>query len=149
MSVFQDKTNDSFHNREDIDFALASELPPTEELVTIAPDVAISHHDIIEYPVKRQNFNNVRNITLYIEDNWSQGDEDVSQMWYIGFKGEWTELKDVPLVAVYEVCPSSGIIDIGTRESSGSQEGAFYDGWETWSWALGMSKSLGWIGVAG
>jgi hypothetical protein len=47
----------------------------------------------------------VRNITLYIEDNWSDGEEETSTLWYIGFKGEWTELKDAPLITVYEVFP--------------------------------------------
>lgn len=45
----------------------------------------------------------MRNITLYIEDNWSDGEEETSTLWYIGFKGEWTELKDAPLITVYEV----------------------------------------------
>jgi len=39
---------------------------------------------------------------MFIEDNWSGGDEELSRLWYIGFKGEWTELKDAPLVTVYE-----------------------------------------------
>ena len=47
----------------------------------------------------------MRNITLYIEDNWSDGEEETSTLWYIGFKGEWTELKDAPLITVYEVFP--------------------------------------------
>jgi len=57
---------------------------------------------------------------LYVESNWSNGDEDVSRLWYIGFKGEWTELKDAPLVAVYEVRPHSDDANVGTRESGGS-----------------------------
>jgi hypothetical protein len=48
---------------------------------------------------------------LYIEDNWSGGDEEVSRLWYIGFKGEWTELRDAPLITVYEVA-SKGYVDV-------------------------------------
>ena len=70
---------------------------------TIPPAESAHLTDVVEYSVKRVNFNNVRNITLYVENNWSDGDEEVSRLWYLGFKGEWTELKDVPLVAVYEV----------------------------------------------
>jgi hypothetical protein len=92
-----------FHNREDIDFSIASDLPATETITTIPPNDSTHHIDIAEYPVKRVNFNNVRNITLYIEDNWSGGAEETSRLWYIGFKGEWTELKDAPLITVYEV----------------------------------------------
>jgi len=43
---------------------------------------------------------------LYIENNWSDGEEEVSRLWYIGFKGEWTELKDAPLLTVYEATPN-------------------------------------------
>jgi PITH domain len=60
---------------------------------------------VAKHPGKRVNLNNVCSFTLFIEDNWSGGDEEVSRLWYIGFKGEWTELKDAPLVAVYEVSP--------------------------------------------
>lgn len=96
-----------FYNREDIDFSTAAELPATEVVSTIPPTDSTHHGEIIEYPVKRVNFNNVRNITLYIEDNWSDGEEETSTLWYIGFKGEWTELKDAPLITVYEVIPPS------------------------------------------
>jgi len=95
----------SFHNREDVDFALAADLAATET-IDIIPPTESTHVDIVEYPVRRANFNNVRDITLYIESNWSAGDEEVSRLWYLGFKGDWTPLKDTPLVAVYEVpCP--------------------------------------------
>jgi PITH domain len=113
----------SFHNREDIDFSIASDLPATETINTIPPTESTHHTEVTEYTVKRVNFNNVRNLTLYIEDNWSNGDEEVSRLWYIGFKGEWTELKDAPLVAVYEVPflpASSDYAYTGTCESSGS-----------------------------
>lgn len=93
----------SFHNREDIDFSIASDLPATETITTIPPQESTHQNDVIEYPIKRVNFNNVRNVTLYIEDNWDASEEEVSRLWYIGFKGEWTELRDAPLVTVYEV----------------------------------------------
>jgi hypothetical protein len=119
-------SNYSFHNREDIDFSIASDLPPTSSITTIPPTASTHHQDIIEYPVKRVSFNNVRNLTLYVENNWSDGEEDVSRLWYVGFKGEWTELKDVPLVAVYEVqLPvvsgrGGGGLRLGACESGGS-----------------------------
>ena len=119
--------NDSFTNREDIDFSIASDLPATCTLTTIPPTESTHHRDVTEYPLKRVNFNNVRNLTIYIESNWSDGDEDVSRLWYVGFKGEWTELKDVPLVAVYEVSFLRALLfltlslyGVGARESGGS-----------------------------
>jgi hypothetical protein len=111
----------SFHNREDIDFSIASDLPATETINTVPPQELTERVGVLEYPVKRVNFNNVRNITLYIEDNWDTEDENVSRLWYLGFKGEWTELKDAPLVTVYEV-PSHILADAksGPCKSSGS-----------------------------
>lgn len=93
----------SFTNREDIDFSTASDLPPAQKLDLIPPTESTHHTDVVEYTIKRVNFNNVRNLTLYVESNWSDGEEEVSRLWYIGFKGEWTELKDAPLLTVYEV----------------------------------------------
>lgn len=76
------------------------------------------------------HFNNVRNITLYIEDNYG---DDVSRLWYLGFKGEWTELKDTPVVAVYEVYTTGlspifffchRLSDVGAGKSGGSSKGS-------------------------
>jgi hypothetical protein len=92
-----------FINRDDVDFSIASDLPATATITTIPPTYAGQHSEVPEYSVKRVHFNNVRNITLYIEDNYGEGDEDVSRLWYLGFKGEWMDLKDTPVVAVYEV----------------------------------------------
>jgi PITH domain len=92
-----------FINRDDVDFSIASDLPATATITTIGPTYVGQQSEVPEYPVKRVYFNNVRNITLYIEDNYGDGDEDVSRLWYLGFKGEWTDLKDTPVVAVYEV----------------------------------------------
>jgi PITH domain len=136
--IYQPFTDRSFHNRDDIDFALASDLVPTETINTIPPTDLTHYIDVAEYPIKRVNFNNVRNLTMFIEDNWSGGDEELSRLWYIGFKGEWTELKDAPLVTVYEVSPLD-IVDTDTCESGGSQKGTCYVGSEAWFWALALS----------
>jgi len=82
-----------------VDFS--SNLTATET-INVIPPAESTHIDIAEYPVKRANFNNVRNITLFIQDNWSEGDEEASKLWYLGFKGDWTELKDTPLVTIFE-----------------------------------------------
>jgi hypothetical protein len=92
-----------FINRDDIDFSIASDLSATATITIIPPAYAGQQDEVPEYPIKRVHFNNVRNVTLYIESNYGDGDEDVSRLWYLGFKGEWTELKDKPVVAVYEV----------------------------------------------
>jgi hypothetical protein len=40
-------------------------------------------------------------------------------LWYLGFKGEWTDLKDTPVVAVYKV--RHHLLHFGFREADGSQ----------------------------
>lgn len=53
-------------------------------------------------PVKRALFNNCRSLTLFFESNHSDGEEDVTGISYLGFKGTWTELRKEAVVANYE-----------------------------------------------
>jgi PITH domain len=55
-----------------------------------------------EIPVKRALFNNVSTLTLFFEDNWGEGEEDVTRISYIAFKGEWMKLIKEPVVVTYE-----------------------------------------------
>jgi hypothetical protein len=97
---------------------MAAYLPPTATITIIPPTYAGQQSEVPEYPVKRVHFNNVRTITLYIENNYGDGDEDASRLWYLGFKGEWTDLKDTPVVAVYEV--HHHLLHFGFGEADGS-----------------------------
>jgi hypothetical protein len=56
----------------------------------------------MELPVKRALFNNAHSITLFIEDNHSNGYEDVTSLSYLGFRGNFTQLRKDPVVAFYE-----------------------------------------------
>lgn len=47
-------------------------------------------NDVIEYGVRVTKFTSVRNITLFFPENFG---EDTSIVRYIGFKGEWTEVR--------------------------------------------------------
>jgi len=55
----------------------------------------------MEIPVKRALFNNTRSLTLFFENNYSDG-EEFTQISYLGFKGDWTELKKEHVVTLYE-----------------------------------------------
>jgi hypothetical protein len=39
---------------------------------------------------------------LFFEDNFGDGDEDVSRVGYLGFKGEWMRLGGAPKEILYE-----------------------------------------------
>ena len=41
-------------------------------------------------------------MALFFADNWSGGEEEVSRLSYLGFKGEWTQLGRAPTNIVYE-----------------------------------------------
>ncbi|KAK5690880.1 hypothetical protein LTR97_012043 [Elasticomyces elasticus] len=85
-----------FLNRDDLDFSAASSLQPTQTL-----ELAQSN-DVQEVPVKRALFNTVRSLDLFFEDNWGQGEEDVTRLSYLGFKGEWMKLSREAVNFLYE-----------------------------------------------
>ncbi|KAJ8101898.1 galactose-binding domain-like protein [Lipomyces tetrasporus] len=88
------KTVKLFKNRSDIDFSIATDLKA---------DAIIEHPagipDIVEYPLKRAIFSNVKSICLFVLDNHG---EDTTQITYIGFRGEWKELSKDPVITIYE-----------------------------------------------
>ncbi|KAI6882382.1 DUF1000-domain-containing protein [Hortaea werneckii] len=89
-------------NREDLDFSTATSLAPTQTL-----ELAQSN-SIQEIGVKRALFNTVRSLDLFFEDNWSRGEEDVTKVSYLGFKGEWMKLSREPVNFIYEAAANPG-----------------------------------------
>ncbi|KAI1460903.1 PITH domain-containing protein [Annulohypoxylon moriforme] len=89
-----------FINRDDMDFGTAEELPPTQILELSQTS------DVQELPVKRALFSKVRHLSLFFEDNFGDGDEDVTRISYIGFKGEWMQLGRAPAQILYEAAPN-------------------------------------------
>ncbi|RCH86983.1 hypothetical protein CU097_006287 [Rhizopus azygosporus] len=83
-----------FINREDVDFDAAESYTPVQEF-----DLVQGSNEVIEYTTKTTKFSNVRNITLFFPENFG---EDTSIIRYLGFKGEWNELKRDPIITVYE-----------------------------------------------
>ncbi|KAK1074595.1 hypothetical protein LTR12_005785 [Friedmanniomyces endolithicus] len=106
-----------FLNRDDLDFSTAASLPATQTL-----ELAQSN-EVQEVPVKRALFNTVRSLDLFFEDNWGQGEEDVTRVSYIGFKGEWLKLSREPVNFLYEAAANPAdhkmVSGMGARLGSG------------------------------
>ena len=64
--------------------------------------------DIQEIPVKRALFSRVQRLVLFFVDNFGDGEEDVSRISYLGFKGEWTQLGRAPANIIYEAAAQPG-----------------------------------------
>lgn len=82
-----------FSNRDELDFSTASELQPTQTLELSQTS------EIQDIPVKRALFGNTYNLNLFIEDNF--GDE-VTRIYWIGFKGEFSVLNREAVEVLYE-----------------------------------------------
>ncbi|KAI7878320.1 DUF1000-domain-containing protein [Lichtheimia hyalospora FSU 10163] len=83
-----------FINRDDVDFDVVESYTPVQtwELVE-------GSDDVVEYATRITKFTNVRNITLFFPDNFGN---ETSIVRFIGFKGEWSEIKRDPIITVYE-----------------------------------------------
>ncbi|KAK4993817.1 hypothetical protein LTR50_000030 [Elasticomyces elasticus] len=106
-------------NRDDIDFSTASALAPTQTLSLAQTS------EIQEHPVKRALFNTVRSLDLFFEDNWGAGEEDVTRISYLGFKGEWMKLNREPISIFYEAAanPADHKAIAGIKQGMGSELG--------------------------
>ncbi|KAI1418089.1 DUF1000-domain-containing protein [Hypoxylon sp. FL1857] len=89
-----------FINRDNIDFETAEELAPTQTFELSQTS------EVQELPVKRALFGKVQRLTLFFEDNFGDGDEDVTRLSYLGFKGEWMQLGRAPSQILYEAAPN-------------------------------------------
>jgi len=85
-----------FINRNDLDFSTAADLPPTQQFNLSQTS------EVQDIPVKRALFGMVQSLTLFIVDNHSHGDEDVTRLSYLSFKGEWMQLGRAPTNILYE-----------------------------------------------
>lgn len=56
----------------------------------------------MEIPLQRAHFNGTTSITLFFEDNWSDGEEDETHVGYLGFKGQFMALNREPVTVSYE-----------------------------------------------
>ncbi|RYP31638.1 hypothetical protein DL767_005645 [Monosporascus sp. MG133] len=90
-----------FVNRDDVDFDTAEELQPTQTLELARTG------EVQELPVKRALFGKVQRLTLFFEDNFGEeGDEVMTRISYLGFRGEWMQLGRAPANILYEAAPN-------------------------------------------
>ena len=109
------KTLKLFLNDDALDFATASDKPPTQTLEISQTD------DVQEIPVKRALFNTTRALALFFEDNWSGGEEDETRISYLGFKGDFMRLNKEPVNFMVELAanPSDHKTIAGVKEGLG------------------------------
>lgn len=112
-----------FKNRDDLDFATASDLSPTQTLEIPQP---LPGADVFEMPLNRAHWNGTTSVTLFFEDNWSGGDDDVTRVGYVGFKGQFMALNREPINFLYEAAANPGdhtaipgLSDLGGRVMPG------------------------------
>ncbi|CAG8493238.1 339_t:CDS:2 [Gigaspora rosea] len=93
----------AYINREDIDFDTVDSYTATQEWELI------SSPDNIEYVTRMTKMYNVRNLTLYFPENFG---DDITRIFYIGLKGEWTETIKIQLRMKEFTTPSIEIGDL-------------------------------------
>jgi len=84
-------------NRDDVDFDTVEGYIATQEWELVQSP------DVVEYQTRITKMYNVRNLSLYFPENF--GDE-VTRIYYIGLKGEWTEIKKDHVITLYEATPN-------------------------------------------
>ncbi|KAH8899530.1 DUF1000-domain-containing protein [Thozetella sp. PMI_491] len=96
------KTLKVIQNRDDVDFGVAEDAEGTQTFELAQTS------DLQELPVKRARFGQVRRLALFFPDNFGDGDEDVTRIAYLGFKGEWMQLGRAPANILYEAAANPG-----------------------------------------
>lgn len=100
----------AFINRDGIDFSDAQNMQPIQEW-----DLVENLQGVLEYQTRYSKFQSVGNLTLHFPENFGG---DTTQIFYIGLRGEATQLKrDVVATVVYEVMPNPS--DHKTRADTG------------------------------
>ncbi|KAL8645501.1 MAG: hypothetical protein Q9226_007274 [Calogaya cf. arnoldii] len=112
------KTLKLFLNRDDLDFSTASDLQPTQTLELSQTS------EIQDLPVKRTSFGNTYSLTLFFEDNFG---DDVTRIYWVGFKGEFMNLNREPVEVLYEKAANPKdhtlIQGVGDMSSQGTRHG--------------------------
>ncbi len=107
-------------NRDGIDFGAAEELEPTQELELARTS------EVQELPVKRARFGRVTRLALFFPDNFGHGDEDVTRLSYLAFRGEWMQLGRAPAHILYEAAANPS--DHAVKGTSANQMGSHIGG---------------------
>lgn len=81
---------------EGFDFDTASSAAPTQIL-----EVSMTS-EVQEIPVRRVLFSTTRSLALFIEDNWSNGEDEETRLGYVAFKGDFLKLNREAVSVLYE-----------------------------------------------
>jgi hypothetical protein len=73
-------------NEPGLDFS-SVEGRPAKEIVNLVP-----RRESVEYALRPSKFAAVSSIQLVFPNNISDGDEETTRVYYVGFKGEWNEV---------------------------------------------------------
>lgn len=71
--------------------------------------------------MRRVLFNTTRALALFFEDNWSDGEEDVTRISYLAFKGDYMKLSKEPVSVLFEAAanPKDHKAIVGTKLGTG------------------------------
>lgn len=100
QSASAPKTLKVFQNRDDVDFEAAEDALAEQEFELSQTS------EVQDLPVKRAKFGKVQRLALFFPDNFGDGDEDVTRISYLGFKGEWMQLGRAPANILVSRFPS-------------------------------------------
>ena len=78
-----------------------------------------------EIPLNRAHWNGTTSINLFVVDNHGHGDEDVTRIAYLGFKGDFSALNREPVSVLYEAAanPSDHVAIQGLKGVNQSMPG--------------------------
>ncbi|KAF8822649.1 thioredoxin family Trp26 protein [Cardiosporidium cionae] len=85
-------------DKENLDFSALYDSKPSQE-ISLMEDF----HGSIEYPVKVSKFANVSHLTLFFPEN---AGGDFTRIYYIGLRGQGSNLIRKPVITVYEARPN-------------------------------------------
>lgn len=94
-------------------------MEPTQTLDV--PQAPTGEPQVIELPLQRAKFNATTSVTLFVEENWNS-DEEVTQISYLGFNGQFTALNREPVTFMYEAAanPKDHTVIQGLNDGVGS-----------------------------
>ncbi|KAI9597724.1 galactose-binding domain-like protein [Syncephalis fuscata] len=84
-----------FVNRDDVDFDTVNDVEATQTW-----ELANNADDVCEYHTRLAKFSSVRSVTLFFPENFG---DDITQLTFLGFRGEWTKIQPQPIITVYEL----------------------------------------------
>ncbi|CCH44885.1 hypothetical protein BN7_4454 [Wickerhamomyces ciferrii] len=98
-----------FKNKDNLDFDNANDSKPTYKI----EQPLIGHHDndtntsnndeFIEHYLPRNSFQSTTQLSLFIENNWDDDEDELTKVYYIEIRGQFTSpLSKDPIITLYE-----------------------------------------------